>query len=212
MHIQYDRMVDLSHPIHSNMPHWPGDPRTVLEKVNDFERDGYHMHRLVIGEHSGTHVGRPSHFNFPNQEPEKLFVSAVRIRTDQPLTQDSIDTWESLYGPVPAHSVVLFQTNWSRHWDDQALYMHGYPGIDPQAVRWLVDERQVTGLGIDSPGIDAYDTNDHAGNRYLASQGCFHLENLTRLDRLPDKGIHLFVGALAIQGSTGSPARVLALF
>jgi kynurenine formamidase len=211
MQIQYNRIVDLSHPIHSDMPHWPGDPATKLEKVNDFERDGYHLHRLVIGEHSGTHVGWPSHFDFPNQEPERLVFSAVRILDDRPTTQDSIDRWESLYGPIPAYCVILYQTNWSRHWNEQAVYMQEYPGIDPQAVRWLVHERQIVGLGIDSPGIDAFDSDDHAGNTYLARHGCFHLENLTNLHLLPDRGIHLFVGALAIKGSTGSPARVLAL-
>lgn len=215
MYIRYNRIVDLSHPISSDMPHWPGDPRTLLEQVNDFECDGYNLYRLVIGEHSGTHIGWPSHFHFANQnlnnDPEKLIVPAVRIASNQPITQRSINTWEAVNGPVPVNSTVLFETGWDQYWSDQAIYMQGYPGIDPQAVRWLVDERQISGLGIDSPGIDAFDSQGHPGNSYLASHGCFHLENLTHLGVLPDRNIHLFIGALAIKDSTGSPARVLAL-
>ncbi|MEP7219229.1 MAG: cyclase family protein [Bacteroidota bacterium] len=63
MIIRYSAIVDLSHAIHPGMPVWPGDPEVRVRRVASVEPDGYALHELTIGEHSGTHFGAPSHFH-----------------------------------------------------------------------------------------------------------------------------------------------------
>ncbi len=56
------KLIDLSMPLTSQTPVYPGDPKPHLEPIATFSADGYHVSRLVLGSHSGTHVDAPFHF------------------------------------------------------------------------------------------------------------------------------------------------------
>lgn len=55
-------LIDLTMPITSQTPVYPGDPKPKIEPAATFAQDGYHVSRLVLGSHSGTHVDAPFHF------------------------------------------------------------------------------------------------------------------------------------------------------
>ena len=55
------KIIDLSLPIYSGMPVYPGDPECFIEPVFTLEKDNWNMHRLHIYTHDGTHVNTPSH-------------------------------------------------------------------------------------------------------------------------------------------------------
>ncbi|NBT62186.1 MAG: hypothetical protein EBT02_10475 [Planctomycetia bacterium] len=66
-------------------------------------------------------------------------------------------------------------------------------------------------MGIDTAGIEPGKDSNFSCNKVLLHGQRIHLENLTNLNQLPAVGAHLFIGALPIEGATGSPARVIAL-
>jgi kynurenine formamidase len=61
--VSYRHVVDLSHLIDPHISLWPGDPPIVLETVAELTRDGYHLRRFTMGEHSATHLNAPSSFH-----------------------------------------------------------------------------------------------------------------------------------------------------
>jgi kynurenine formamidase len=60
--INYTRVVDLSQLVHPGIPQWPGDPPVEFETIAQMDRDGYHLRRFSLGEHSGTHLNAPAIF------------------------------------------------------------------------------------------------------------------------------------------------------
>jgi len=57
------KIFDVSVPISSRLPTWPGDPKVSLERVSSIARgDAANVSRLDAGVHTGTHVDAPVHF------------------------------------------------------------------------------------------------------------------------------------------------------
>jgi kynurenine formamidase len=233
MLISFNDIIDLSHTLDPDIPIWPGDPRISIETVATIERDGYALQRLTFGEQSGTHLGSSAHFDrngiHADDLPLRSFVRTavcIDVRAiaandpDYALDREAVASWEAEYGHVPEGSVVLLNTGWSERWNDPDAYLgidrshptaHRTPGFGLDAARFLADERGVVGLGIDTHGIDPGADPAFRVNAFWLRGERFHLENLTRLERLPATGITLFIGAPRIARSSGGPARVLAL-
>jgi kynurenine formamidase len=220
-------IIDLTHPISMEMPVWPGDTPTVLEQVAQRKTDGYNLNRLKIGEHSGTHIGVARHFFDEGKDvaslgPQRLIVPGVKMAcptdADHLLTLHEISEWESRHGKVPASHAVLIQTGWDRFWKDEKAYwnrdkeggMH-FPGLAIDAAHYLVISCGIRVIGIDTPGLDGGKSKNYAANIVLARSGGIHIENMTGLRQLPEKGFYLILGALPIQGGTGAPGRILGL-
>jgi kynurenine formamidase len=225
------RVIDLSHPLSPQIPVWPGDPRPAFVTLATTARHGYALQQIMLGEHSGTHLGCARHLQedgltVEQLAAEELIVPAVVVDgraqvVDDPdwaLLPAMVTEWERQYGRIAAGSAILLLTGWDRRWPDANAYfnydeqgtMH-YPGFAPETVAWLIEERAICGLGCDTAGIDPGRDRTLASNRLLLQGRRWHLENLTRLDELPPTGAWLFIGALPIVGGTGSSARVLAL-
>ena len=86
-----------------------------------------------------------------------------------------------------------------------------FPGFSKEAVEFLIANRKIIGIGIDSPGIDGGGSTEYSANKLLAKAGLYHLENLTNLKNLCFKNIFIFIGALPIISGSGSPCRIIAL-
>ena len=68
-----------------------------------------------------------------------------------------IRSWEAEFGPIPAHSAVVMWTGFEDRWADPPAYLNAdaagrlhYPGFGAEAARWLIDERSIGALGIDT--------------------------------------------------------------
>lgn len=231
LNITINRVIHLSHVIDINIPQWPGDPPVEFETVAEQEKDGYYLRRFSLGEHSATHINAPSCFyangisidQYPAQE---LIAPAAVINVcdqavanpDHTLAIADILAWEQKYGLVPASSVVLLYTGWQSKWlNNQEFFKQDafgsihFPGFSQEAARFLLTERQIAGVGIDTHGVDSGQDDTFTINRLLLSHRCIVLENLTNLDQLPPIGTILVIGILRLQGGSGSPAAVLAL-
>ncbi|MBW4611742.1 MAG: cyclase family protein [Desmonostoc vinosum HA7617-LM4] len=230
-HISYSRVIHLSHIINTDIPQWPGDPPVELTTVAELEQDGYYLRRFCLGEHSATHINAPNSFynsgvGIDQYSAESLIVPAividicpaVAINSDYVLTIADLLAWEKQYSKIPASSVVLLYTGWQHKWFDQNAFfnldakgiMH-FPGFGKDATQFLLNERQIVGIGIDTHGVDPGQDNSFAINRLVLEQPRIVLENLTNLDQLPPQGTTLAIAILRLRGGSGSPVGVLAL-
>jgi kynurenine formamidase len=226
--ITYHRLVDLSHVIDPHIPIWPGDPPVTFETVADLTEDGYRLRRFSMGEHSATHINAPSSFfrdgaDIHSLPVADLVVPAVVVDVEHAaagnpeyvLGVHDIAAWEECHGGIPPETMVLMHTGWHRRWHDRAAFLNPnhqgqlhFPAFGADAVRFLLDERKITGVGIDTHGVDPDEAFEV--NRHMLARGRIVLENLANLDQLPPTGVTLVIGILRLRGGTGSPASVLA--
>lgn len=229
--LRFSRVVDLSHVITTDIPLWPGDPPVVLEPVAEFDTDGYYLRRFSIGEHSATHMNAPNSFHADGvgidaYPPESLVVPAVVIDVreasaadpDHAVSIEDVTAWEEAHGRVPEGSVVIAYTGWQEKWDDPEAFFNEdadgglhFPGFAGETTAFLLSERGVAGVGIDTHGVDPGQDESYATNTQVLAQRGIVLENLTNLDQLPATGTTLVIGILRLSEGSGSPAAVTAL-
>lgn len=228
--ITFSRIIDLQHVIDADIPLWPGDPAVELTPVAQFDPDGYYLRKFTIGEHSATHMNAPNSFHEDGQgidayRPEQLVVPVVVIDAreqsaadhDYALTQADVEAWEAEHGQVPAGSVVVMFTGWQDRWSDPKAFfdqdadggLH-FPGFAGDTTAWLLAERGIAGVGIDTHGVDPGQDDSYATNTAVTGANGIVLENLANLDQLPPTGATIAIGILRLKDGSGSPASVLA--
>ena len=227
--INYSQIIDLSHVITPSIPLWPDDPAVSFEVVASQEQDGYYLRRFSMGEHSATHMNAPNTF-YPDGIaidgycPESLVRPAVVIdvqdkvleNADYVITVEDVMGWEQVHGRIEAGSIVVFYTGWQRLWHDPEQFINEdeqglhFPGVGAGAAQFLLDERQIAGIGIDTHGVDPGQDTTFASNHLVLAKAGIILECLTRLDQLPPKGSTLVIGVLRLEAGSGSPVSVLA--
>ncbi len=136
------------------------------------------------------------------------------------LTVEFLERWESLHGRIPARSWVLMRTDWSKRTDPVAYQNlddtgQHTPGPSSEAVRFLVEARDVMGFGTETIGTDAGQAvhlrPPHPCHYYMHGAGRYGLQCLTNLDQLPPTGAIIICPPLKMLKGSGSPLRVLAL-
>jgi kynurenine formamidase len=224
-------IYDLTHVINGSVPTYDGESAYRYEKQAEIDKQGYALGTLHIPEHFGTHVDAPGHFikgkaTIDRLDPSHFIAPAVVIdvrdkvksNPDYLLTPDVIEKREQAQGRIPDGAAVLLLTGWGSRYSDSTAYrnpdsngtMH-FPGYSAAAVDYLVKHSKVVALGIDTLSIDYGPSKDFEAHKHSLGAGLYHLENLANLEQLPDRGAVIFVGALPIEGGSGSPARVLAI-
>lgn len=224
-------VIHLSHIIDTDIPQWQGDPPVELDTVAELEKDGYYLRRFSLGEHSATHINAPKSFHsfgvgIDKYPAESLVVSAVvidiraqsAVNFNYILTVADVLAWEEEYGEIPAGSVVILYTGWQDKWCDKDAFFNQdaqgslhFPGFGSDAIQFLLDERQIAGVGIDTHGVDSGQDSTFAINRLVLEKPRIVLENLTNLDQLPPRGAMLAIAPLLLHDGSGSPVGVLAL-
>ena len=224
------RIVDLSIPLDSNTIMWPGADPPRAEVVVTVEGFGRFSRHVSFSEHSGTHLDAPSHFMDDGQNVDEIPVemlvrpiAMIDISTriggdaDGELTLADVLTFELAHGTIPHRAAVLLRTGWEDFNRNSEKYAGKvgtvrFPGFGVEAAQYLVDERNIVGLGIDTLGIDpGIATSFPVHKTVTHPKGVWHLENLQNLKKLPPLGAWIVVGVLPLVGGSGSPARVIAL-
>lgn len=209
-----------------------------LEEISRYDSRGpaWYWNNFSCGEHTGTHFDAPIHWvsgkDFPNNTadtiPAKNFIAPACVidcsrdaaaNADFILTVDVIKVWEAKHGRIPAGNWVLLRTDWSKKTGAAYANLQSdgahTPGPDPDAVRFLVEERDVCGFGVETIGTDAgqahHFTPPYPAHFYMHGKGRYGLQCLANLDQLPPTGALIVSAPLKIEGGSGSPLRVLAL-
>jgi kynurenine formamidase len=224
-------VIDLTHPISTSTPTWDGHSGEYhYQKLDSIAKDGFFAGAFNMPEHFGTHMDAPAHFidgaaTIDKLPPERLILPAVVIdvreevakNPDYQVTVEKLEDWESR-GRITPGCAVLLLTGWDKRYSDAHSYrnpdanghMH-FPGFSTEAGKYLVEDRRVAALGIDTLSIDPGKTEIFPVHKVALAHDVFLIENLKDLELLPARGILLFCGALPIQGGSGSPARILAI-
>jgi kynurenine formamidase len=233
------RIVDLSHAYDETTIFWPSEPGFELEVAAAGRTDAgywYAANRFRTPEHGGTHVDAPLHFGEARRSVEaipleQLVGPAVVVDVREACAADrdhrvdvpELVAWEAVHGAIPEGAIVLLRTGFSRFWPDRARYLGTdergpraalelhFPGLHPHAARWLVDQRAIRAVGLDTASIDHGPTQAFEAHRILAAANVPAFENLANLDALPARGFEVIALPMKIRGGTGAPLRAIAL-
>lgn len=226
-------MVDLTWPLDATNPFWPAENYKPFEltTIATIEKNGVLSKAFYTPEHLGTHLDAPNHFekNQPSVDelrPVDLFGPGVvidasaraEVDPDFRLGAKDIAEWETAHGQIPEGAIVFLNTGWSRYWTNYPRYknqdatgrMH-FPGFSEEAARWLVTQRKVRGIGIDTLSMDYGLSKDFIVHHVINGAGRYGLENVAHLDKLPAKGFYVSVAPVKIKSGSGGPVRLMAI-
>jgi len=229
----FREVLDLTHAINAQVPTYELSDQPVFRAttVATIDKDGYFAREISLPEHFGTHLDAPAHFAHGlwtvDQIPPERFVASLvvlnatagaKANPDYQVSVEDIARWEQANGQIPSDAVVIANTGWGSRWDSVKDYrnaddkgvMH-FPGYSLEAAKFLVEARNVIGLGIDTLSIDYGPSKDFPVHHYTLSHSLYHLENVANLDRTPAAGATIVVAPMKLEGGSGSPVRIFAL-
>src|SRR5262245_21635003 len=232
-------IVDLSHTYDSQTIYWPTAEGFQLRRdAAGVTPAGYYYaaNSFFTSEHGGTHIDAPVHFAEGHQTVDKIpldrligpaVVIAVTQASDREadyqVTTADFRRFEQALGAVQLHASVLLRTGCPTRWpgaerylgttlrgDEGARSLH-FPGLHPDAARWIVANRKIRAIGIDTASIDYGPSTLFESHRELYAHDIPAFENLTSLDRLPVTGAYVIALPMKIGGGSGAPLRAVAI-
>ena len=233
-----DRWIDLTHELSAEAVFWPtAEPFKMTTDYEGVTDKGYFYsaYSFTTAEHGGTHIDAPVHFaegRHPvNEIPLSQLIGyavvvdvseAVDKNRDHLISIANILDWEAQHGRVPNHSIVLFRTGFGNYWPDAEKYLGtalrgeagadalSFPGLSRDAAEWLVEQRQVKSVGIDTASIDYGKSKHFAAHVALMKHNVPAFENVANLDMLPATGAYVVALPVKIRGGSGGPLRIIA--
>ena len=223
------RFQDLTHVFTEGFPVFTGDPPD-RETINSIPTSGFYAQRWTFGEHSGTHMDAPGHFVAggrlsPQITPQELFVPLAVIdisaraaaNPDATVTVDDVRNYERGHGRIPDGALVAMHSGWAAKIGNPLAYKGGaafpsyhFPGWSADAAMWLAQNRDVTGIGVDTLSLDPGNSTTFPVHVNFLRTDRYGLENLANLDKAPPKGALAYVGLIPWEQGSGGPARVIA--
>ena len=234
-------LLDMTFVYDADTIYWPTAKSFQLNKISWEITDGgwwYASNEYSASEHGGTHADAPIHFAEEGRTIDEIPLQewigpAVRIDVtakcekdrDYRLTAEDIQDWERAYSRIPEKAWVIMYTGidtlfypdkkkvlGTEKTGEEALSELSFPGFSVEAVEFLIREREITGIAIDTPSIDYGKSLDFKVHQVLFAADKLALENIANLDQLPPFGAELYVIPMLIKDGTGAPARVFAKF
>ncbi|WP_324670065.1 cyclase family protein [Geochorda subterranea] len=232
--LSFENVADLTHVLSPDFPVFPSFEPMKVTNLFTVARDGFYANRWDLGEHTGTHFDAPVHFvdrdgvwSLDQVPPERLVAPLAVIHIheraardpDAWVTVDDLMAWEARYGRIPDGAIVCMHSGWESRVGDADAYrnadasgtMH-FPGFSPQAAQWLVHERDIVGIGVDTLSLDIGPSTGFEVHLTVLGANLYGLENLANLARVPPAGATVIVGAPRVRGASGGPCRVLAVW
>jgi kynurenine formamidase len=235
--IDETKLVDLTYPLDEQTVFWPTNRPFTWERTawgKTAEGHWYASAEFSMSEHGGTHIDAPIHFGAGRRSVDeiplqKLIAPAavIDVRSsaadnhDYRLSRQDLERWESRHGPIQEGAVVLMLTGWGQGWPDKARYLGSatptdpttlhFPGFSKEAAEFLVRERHIDGVGIDTASIDYGPSRDFVVHQIINGANLYGLENVANLEKLPPKGAILLALPIKIRGGTGGPVRIIAI-
>ena len=232
------RWIDLSHDFSSETIYWPTSKAFELEEVfAGYTEQGfyYSANNFSAAEHGGTHIDAPVHFSEGRQSVdeiplENLIAPAVVIDLSEKVSADrdyqvrveDFLKWEAKNGNLSDGVIVLLHTGQGKEWNDPEKYLGTnirgeeaaaklhFPGLHPDAAKWLVENRNIKAIGLDTPSIDHGQSSVFKSHRILFDKNIPAFENVANLDKLPTTGFLVAALPMKIKGGSGAPLRIVA--
>ena len=232
-------LVDLTHAFDEATVYWPtADGFELLTDSQGFTDKGYFYQagRFCAAEHGGTHIDAPIHFYRDRHTVDaiplgRLIGSGVVVdvtrqcqaNRDYRVRVEDFLAWERRHGRELNDVIVLLRTGFGKFWPDRIKYMGTdergeqavpklhFPGLHPEAARWLVSHRRIKAIGLDTPSIDYGQSTHFESHVILCQANIPAFENVAGLDELPETGFTVIALPMKIKGGSGGPLRIIAI-
>ncbi|XP_014250182.1 uncharacterized protein LOC106667055 [Cimex lectularius] len=220
---------DLGYGVDDSTPVFPGGKKFgytkqfaefnngVFKSSNDFE----------TGEHSGTHIDAPYHFNQNGMKvgeiplerliTKAIFVNASNETAGNPkytLPASKLTAWVEKHGPIPQNAVLLISFGWGSRYPDIQKHYGGskvgnlsYPGLSKEAAEWIVNSKKFVGVGVDTPSVDIAGAEEvHV---VLNGNNIYGLENVNLNQENYPCIFDVIVMPMKLMNGTGAPCRII---
>jgi len=231
------KVIDLTYTFDSSTIYWP----TEKPLQHEFEKFGptdegyfYASAKYAAPEHGGTHMDAPIHFNKNGIYADKVplancigpaavidFSARAWGDPDAMLSVDDIKAYEEKYGQIPDGAIVVARSGWGKFWPDRKHYLGTdkpgdvaglrFPGYSPEAAEWLVKNRNLAAIAIDTASMDPGVSKDFKVHQIWLGSNKPGFENIANADKLPLKGATIFCIPMKLGRGTGGPTRAFAL-
>jgi kynurenine formamidase len=231
-------MIDLTHAFDADTIYWPTEKGFQFERGNNgVTPKGYYYaaNRFTTAEHGGTHLDAPIHFaegqpTADEVDIRRLAGEAVVVDVSARCAADvdylvgvgDLHDWEERNKRQFVDVIVLLKTGWAERWPDRERYLGTkrqgpeavaelrFPGLAPEAARWLVEHRAVKAIGIDTASIDYGKSTHFETHVELCKHDVPIFENVANLDAVPEQGAWVVALPMKIAGGSGGPLRIVA--
>lgn len=226
------KYIDLTHTLAPAIPVWKGFGRSTFGpamnpdtgKPYRYAQDGFEATRYDLStDQFGTQLDPPAHWapEYPaiDELPATyairplVVISIVKQVAGNPgysLQVSDIGRWESHHGRIPAGSVVMVRSDWSKEWPDPELATRTvFPGVSLAALKFLHEERHILFHGHEPLDTDMTPTLE--GEHWLMHNGYTQAEGVANLDQVPETGCLVTIGYPKFKGGLGGYARYIAV-
>jgi len=232
--IHINNIIDLTHTLTPEFPFIPVKKLTYpfeLIPMATLKDNGVEANSWKIHEHLGTHTDAPNHFiqgqkSLDQIDLKDLIVPVVVIdieakaskSSDAELTVEDINKFEKEFGKIPEHSCVMMYSGWEKHLNDSLFVgldskqVKHYPGFSNDAIKFLLTERSVAGIGVDVLSFDPGTDENYTGHKTLFEAGKWGVECVANLNKIPKTGATIIVAAPKIGKATGGFSRIIAVW
>ena len=224
-----NRIQDLTHLFRAGFPMYTGDP-PARETLVTIPVNGFYAQQWTFGEHSGTHMDAPGHFVIggrltPEIDPRELMVPIAVVNisrkaeteADAAVSVDDLVRYERRHGRIPRGALVCAYSGWESRVGDPDAYRNAdsngtyhFPGFGIDAVEWLLANRNITGIGVDTLSLDVGASTTFDVHVTLLGANKYGIENLANLSQIPARGAEVVVGVIPWEEGSGGPCRVMA--
>lgn len=233
------KWIDLTYEFSEKTLYWPNNPTgfKLDTQFNGITAAGfyYSSNALFTPEHGGTHLDAPVHFakgkwSTAEIPLERLSGEAVVIDISKKINDNAdylisvadIEEWEKQNGQIPSDAIILFKTGWGKFYPDAKKYLGTdekgatavanlhFPSIHPELAAWLIKNRKIKAVGIDTASVDYGQSKDFKTHQLLYAENIIGFENVANMNALPTKGAYIMALPMKIKAGTGGPLRIVA--
>ncbi|MHB9112700.1 MAG: cyclase family protein [Thermoleophilia bacterium] len=204
------KIIDISVPIYSGMPFYPGDPGAEVRPSRLMSEGAVaNLSELRLGSHTGTHVDAPNHFEDGGETvdnlPLEVLVGPARV-VDITGAGSSISREHLERAKIEGVKRLLVKTNNSALWSGSE-FSEDYVSIAEDAAEYLV-ELGVGLVGIDYLSVERFNSETYRVHHTLLGAGMVLLEGID-LGKVSAGEYELVCLPLKVRGGDGAPARAI---
>jgi len=233
IYLEMPEIIDLSQEIYEGMPVFKDLPQVKMEIHNSHEewagiknpeKRTPAVHKLELGEHTGTHVDAINHMGkqFIGQSIDKMPLSM--FYTEGICLDFSHKNLNELFEiedfktacsndklAIKEKDTVLIYTDHYRKYFNTSKWPFG-PGISSDCASWL-GAQKISAFGVETMAPGVRKVSNKEVHQICGELGFTHYENMVNLHQLIGRGRFRFIAfPLKIRGGTGSPVRAVAVF
>lgn len=222
-------LQDLTHVFREGFPVYSFD-NPVRRTIVTVEDNGFYSQQWSFPEHSGTHMDAPGHFVTGGRYVSELTAAELMapvvvvdihrkasLNPDSAVNRTDLKEFESRHGRIPKGAVVCMYSGWERRVGSQRRFRNTgadgkfhFPGFSVKAAEWLLEKRDISGIGVDTLSLDRGKSTSFGVHLAILGADKYGIENLANLNHFPSTGASIFAAVVPWEQGSGGPCRVIA--